>query len=66
MRVVLAGMLIAGGLAVAPTSVASAHADPGNCPPVCDRVPDAAWIPPEKVPLNSGYHWPAPAAAAVP
>jgi hypothetical protein len=59
MRVIVAAMLLAGGLAVAPLSVTPALADPENCPPVCDRIPDSAWINSGAVPLNSVYRWPA-------
>lgn len=40
--------------------------DPQTCPPVCDQIPDAAWISPAEIPLNSVYHWPSLAAIAVP
>ncbi|MGH3522598.1 MAG: ATPase [Mycobacterium sp.] len=66
MRVVLATMLIASGLVVACVSAVAAHADPETCPPVCDRIPDTAWIAPGEVPLNSTYRWPSLAGAAVP
>jgi hypothetical protein len=42
-----------------------AHGDPETCPPVCDRIPDTAWIRRRDVPLNSAYSWPAPARVAV-
>lgn len=64
MRVVVATMLVAGGLAVAPAVGAFAHADPENCPPACDRIPDAAWISVRTVPLNSVYRWPRLAGVA--
>jgi hypothetical protein len=66
MRVVLATMLVASGLVVARVSAITAHADPQACPPVCDRIPDTAWISPSGVPLNSTYRWPSLAGAAVP
>jgi hypothetical protein len=66
MRVVLAAMLIASGLVVARVSAVAAHADPESCPPVCDRIPDTAWITPSGVPLSSIYRWPSLAGAAVP
>ncbi|WP_375481636.1 ATPase [uncultured Mycobacterium sp.] len=59
MRVILAAMLLAGGLAVAALSAMPAPAEPENCPPVCDRIPDSAWINAGAVPLNSVYRWPA-------
>jgi hypothetical protein len=67
MRLVLAVMLTACGLLVAcVSSPANARADPETCPPVCDRIPDAAWIAPSAIPLNSAYHWPSLAGSAVP
>ena len=66
MRLVPAAMLIAGGVAVACLPSATAHADQETCPPVCDRIPDTAWISPAGIPLNSTYRWPSPAGLAVP
>jgi hypothetical protein len=66
MRVVLATILIAGGLVVGCTSAVAANADPETCPPVCDRIPDTAWIPSSAIPMNSAYRWPSLAAVAVP
>ncbi len=66
MRVVLVTMLIAGGLVVARVSAVAAHADQETCPPICDRIPDTAWISPSAVPLNSTYRWPSLSGAAVP
>lgn len=66
MRLVVAATVIAGGLLV--TSLSLSHpvrADPQTCPPVCDQIPDAAWISREAIPLNSTYHWPALAGSAV-
>jgi hypothetical protein len=37
---------------------AQAHASPANCPPACDRIPDAAWIEPTAIPLYPAYSWP--------
>ena len=65
MRVILATMLVAGGLAVALVVVLPAHAEPQTCPPVCDQIPDTAWIQQRAVPLNSAYNWPALAGLAV-
>jgi hypothetical protein len=50
----LAVALATCGLAIAP----SARAVPGECPPICDAIPDAAWISPSAIPLDSVYHWP--------
>jgi hypothetical protein len=65
MRVILAATLLAGGLVALPLSAVAVHADPEACPPVCNRIPDTAWIRPQVIPLNSAYNWPAPAGAAV-
>jgi hypothetical protein len=65
MRVILATILVAGGLAVALVVVLPAHAEPQACPPVCDQIPDTAWIQQRAVPLNSAYNWPALAGLAV-
>ncbi len=61
MRLVLAVMVVACGLAVAPAAVA----DPESCPPHCDRIPDAAWMAPWALPLNARYTWPRLAGVAV-
>jgi hypothetical protein len=66
MCLVLATMLLAGGLVTACMSSAAAHADPETCPPVCDRIPDTAWILSSGIPLNSTYRWPSLAGVAVP
>ncbi|WP_414687875.1 ATPase [Mycobacterium sp.] len=42
-----------------------AHAAPDNCPPACDRIPDAAWIDPSAIPLHTTYSWPTLSALAV-
>src|ERR1700756_675466 len=64
MRVILATMLVAGGLAVALVVVLPAHAEPQTWPPVCDQIPDTAWIQQRAVPLNSAYNWPVLATLA--
>jgi hypothetical protein len=66
MRLVLATMLVAGGLVVGCMSPVAAHADPETCPPACDRIPDTAWISSSAIPMNSTYRWPALAGVAVP
>jgi hypothetical protein len=66
MRLVLATMLVASGLAVGCMSLVAAHADPETCPPVCDRIPDTAWISMSAIPLDSTYRWPSLAGVAVP
>jgi hypothetical protein len=65
MRVIVATMLVVGGFAVALIVVVPAQADPETCPPVCDQIPNTAWIQQRAVPLNSVYHWPALAGSAV-
>jgi hypothetical protein len=66
MRLVLATMLIASGLVVGCMSSAAARADQETCPPVCDRIPDTAWILSPGIPMNSTYRWPWLAGIAVP
>ncbi len=66
MRVILAAMLVVGGFAVALIVVVPAHADPETCPPVCDQIPNGAWIQQRAVPLDPVYHWPALAGSSVP
>lgn len=61
MRLVIAVMLVACGLAIPP----HAAADSDTCPPNCDRIPDAAWVPPWAIPLNARYAWPRLAGVAV-
>lgn len=65
MRVIWATMLVAGGLVVSLIVVTPARAEPQTCPPVCDQIPDTAWIRQQAVPLDSVYHWPALAGVAV-
>ena len=42
-----------------------ASAEPETCPPICDQIPDTAWISAAAIPLNSTYHWSALAGSAV-
>ncbi len=66
MRLVAATTLIAGCLLVTCVQRAAvAPAEPETCPPVCDQIPDTAWISAAAIPLNSAYHWPSPARSAV-
>lgn len=65
MRLRLAPILAAGVLAGGLVSPMSAGAEPDTCPPTCDRIPDAAWIPTWEIPLDSRYSWPALSAVAV-
>ncbi len=65
MRVILA-ILVAGGLTVALVVAVPTHAEPQTCPPICDQIPDTAWIHPHAVPLDSAYNWPTLPGIAVP
>ena len=60
-RTVLAAMLVACGLPLAPPSAA----EPYDCPPACDSIPDSAWVAPWSIPLNTVYGWPQLAGLAV-
>jgi hypothetical protein len=66
MRLVLATLLTASGLVVGCVSLVAAHADQETCPPVCDRIPDTAWISSTGIPMNSTYRWPSLAGVAAP
>ncbi|BBX00412.1 ATPase [Mycolicibacterium moriokaense] len=63
MRLLLALAVATYGLVIAPGT--SATAVPGVCPPICDAIPDGAWIEPTAVPLYDVYHWPGLANVAV-
>src|SRR6478736_5371878 len=63
MRLMLAVVLAAWGLAVGAADPASAL--PRDCPPNCDRIPDSAWIDSAALPLYPVYRWPGLAAVAV-
>jgi hypothetical protein len=52
------------GLAFAPTGT-PAYAVPGVCPPICDAIPDSAWIAPTSLPLYPVYRWPGLAGLSV-
>ena len=62
MRLLLALAIATCGFAIAPATVSAV---PGICPPICDSIPDSAWIAPTAVPLNEVYHWPGLAGLAV-
>lgn len=64
MRVILATMVVVGGFAVAFIVAVPAHTEPQACPPVCDQIPDSAWMQRRAVPLDPVYGWPALAAQA--
>jgi hypothetical protein len=53
------------GLVIAPSGGWPAGAVPGACPPICDAIPDAAWVDSTAVPLYTVYRWPALAGLAV-
>lgn len=61
MRTVLALALVACGVAAAP----GAGAEPYDCPPACDSIPDSAWPSPATIPLDNRYDWPQLAPLAV-
>jgi hypothetical protein len=51
------------GLAAAPPS---AWSEPSaDCPPLCDRIPDSAWVAASQLPLAREYRWPGLAGLAV-
>jgi hypothetical protein len=53
------------GLAIAPSAGWPARAVPGVCPPICDAIPDSAWIAPTSIPLYPVYRWPGLAGLSV-
>jgi hypothetical protein len=53
------------GLGIAPSAGWPASAVPGECPPICDAIPDSAWVDPTAIPLYRVYHWPGLAGLAV-
>ncbi|HEY9267623.1 MAG TPA: ATPase [Mycobacterium sp.] len=62
MRLMLAVALAVCGLVVTP---GIAQPVPGHCPPICDAIPDSAWIEPSSIPLFPVYRWPGLAGVAV-
>ena len=64
MRLMLAVLLTACGLVVAPGAVVPAYAVPTDCPPNCDRIPNSAWVDSTALPLYSTYRWPGLAGLA--
>jgi hypothetical protein len=64
-RLLLAVALATCGLAVAPSTGWQARAIPGACPPICDAIPDSAWIDRTSIPLYPVYQWPGLAGLAV-
>ena len=65
MRLLLAIAVATCWLAVAPNAAWPARAVPGVCPPICDAIPDSAWIAPTSIPLYPVYRWPELAGLAV-
>jgi hypothetical protein len=62
MRIALTAVLAAGCLALAPPVAA----DPAStCPPVCNSIPETAWVSPSAIPLDSVYDWPQLAGLSV-
>jgi hypothetical protein len=64
-RLLLAVAVAACGLAIAPSAGWQARAVPGVCPPICDAIPDSAWVNPTALPLYPVYRWPGLAGLAV-
>jgi len=62
-RLLLALAIATCGLVIAPSTPATAV--PGLCPPICDSIPDSAWIATTALPLDPVYHWPGLAGIAV-
>lgn len=62
-RLLLALAIATCGSVIAPSAPAAAV--PGFCPPICDSIPDSAWIATAELPLDSVYHWPGLAGIAV-
>src|SRR6476659_7759332 len=64
-RLLLAVAVATCGLAIAPSAGWPARAVPGECPPICDAIPDSAWIAPTSIPMYPVYRWPGLAGLAV-
>src|ERR1700750_1677221 len=64
-RLLLAMAVAACGLVIVVSAGWPARAVPGQCPPICDAIPDSAWIAPTSVPLYPVYQWPGLAGLAV-
>ena len=62
MRMALTAVMVASTVALAPPISAEPS---GTCPPVCNRIPETAWIAPSSIPLDSVYAWPGLAGLAV-
>ncbi len=59
LRLFLATMMVAGSFAITLVAVTPAQAEPETCPPVCDQIPNTAWIGQRSIPLHAVYNWPA-------
>jgi hypothetical protein len=64
-RLLLAVVMATFGLTIAPGADWPARAVPGVCPPICDAIPDSAWIAPTSIPLYAVYQWPGLAGLSV-
>jgi hypothetical protein len=64
-RLLLAVAVATCGLVIAPNAGWPARAVPGVCPPICDAIPDSAWIAPTSIPLYPVYKWPSLPGLAV-
>src|SRR3954452_1327424 len=64
-RLLLAVAVATCGLAIGPSTGWPARAVPGECPPICDAIPDSAWIAPTSIPMYAVYRWPGLAGLAV-
>ena len=65
MRLMLAVALATCGLAIGPSGGWPAIAVPGACPPLCNGIPDSAWVAPTAIPLYPVYRWPGLAGLSV-
>jgi hypothetical protein len=64
-RLLLAVVMATFGLTIAPGAGWPARAVPGLCPPICDAIPDSAWIAPTSIPMYPVYRWPGLAGLSV-
>src|SRR5262249_41249196 len=64
-RLLLAVAMATVGLTIAPGAGWPARAVPGVCPPICDAIPDSAWIAPTSIPMYPVYRWPGLAGLSV-
>jgi hypothetical protein len=64
-RLLLAVAVATCAWAISPGVGSPAGAVPGACPPICDAIPDSAWVAPSSIPLDPVYRWPGLAGLAV-